>query len=146
MQIPGWQVKLDPARIPWRATQHAGVFWLPLHAAEPPALAATPEKSAHAPTSARPGRARDAVVLIRMDPGCGYPAHRHLDVEDVLVLAGGYADDRGEYSAGTYTRYEAGSVHAPVALGDPARATDETNPACILFAVARGGVENLSGP
>jgi anti-sigma factor ChrR (cupin superfamily) len=122
MQIQGFSLKLDEAALPWRATRHAGVSWIALHAAE--------------------GEA-DATVLIRMEPGCGYPPHRHLDVEEVLVLRGGYRDDRGEHVAGAYLRYPPGSVHAPVALGDRGRPIGPGNEACLLFAVAHGGVENL---
>lgn len=81
--------------------------------------------------------------MIRMDPGCGYPAHRHQGIEDVLVLQGAYRDDQGQHSAGSYFRYAAGSTHAPVAMGDPKRPPADDNPSCILFAIARGGVENL---
>jgi putative transcriptional regulator len=95
------------------------VFWLPLF------LAA--ERGPRAESGANAG----STVLIRMDPGCGYPRHEHLDVEEVLCLAGGYADELGEVRAGDYVRYERGTAHAPVASpGD----------ACILFAVARGGI------
>src|SRR5690242_13427154 len=122
MQIQGFSLKLDEASLPWRSTRHPGIAWVALH-----------DETG----------ARDSTVLIRMDPGCGYPAHRHLDVEEVLILRGGYRDDLGEHRAGTYLRYPAGSIHSPVALGDRSRAVGDDNPACLLFAVARGGVENL---
>jgi anti-sigma factor ChrR (cupin superfamily) len=77
----------------------------------------------------------DAAVLIRMDPGCRYPLHRHVGDEDVLVLQSGFRDDLGEYATGTFHRFPAGSVHAPTAL-------DAAIP-CVLFAVARGGIEIL---
>jgi hypothetical protein len=86
---------------------------------------------------------RESTVLIRMAPGCGYPAHRHLDVEEVLILRGGYRDEDGEHRAGAYLRYAPGSVHCPVALGDPRRPEGPDNQACVLFAVARGGVSNV---
>jgi anti-sigma factor ChrR (cupin superfamily) len=127
MQIPGLDVKLDEGALPWRSTRYRGIQWLPLDAG-----GATSDP-------------RDATVLIRMEPGCGYPAHRHVDVEDVLILCGGYADERGEHGPGTYLRYPKGSIHAPRATGDPALPVGPANPACILFAVARGGVENLGG-
>jgi anti-sigma factor ChrR (cupin superfamily) len=122
MQIPGLSVELDDAGVPWRATSHAGVYWLALHLA--------------------PGAGpRDTTVLIRMDPGRGYPPHRHVGVEDVLVLRGAYQDELGVHAAGSYVRYAAGSRHSPLALGDSTRPADADNPACILFSVARGGVE-----
>lgn len=129
MQFQHFRLEFDAASVPWRATRHEGIAWYPLH----PTDGAT---SARGP--------QDSTVLIRMDPGCGYPRHRHLDVEEVLILAGGYRDERGEHGPGTYLRYEPGSEHAPVALGDRTRPIGEGNVACLLFAVARGGVLNLA--
>lgn len=78
-----------------------------------------------------------------MSPGCGYPPHRHIGIEEVLVLAGGYRDESGEHRAGEYLRYPPDSIHAPVALGDPRSPEGPENEACLLFASARGGVVNL---
>lgn len=117
--LPGL-VPPDAARIPWRETQVPGVGWLPLHLS-----------SERGPRQRPDGADAGSTVLIRMDPGCGYPRHEHLDVEEVLCLAGGYADELGVVRAGDYARYEKGTVHAPVALaGEP----------CVLFAIARGGI------
>ena len=116
--------------VPWRPTSSPGVDWLLLGSDPPPASEGAASE-------------RGATVLIRMAPGRGYPAHRHIDVEDVLVLAGGYRDEDGVYRAGSYVRYEAGTSHAPVALGDSDRPAGPDNPACLLFAVARGGVALL---
>jgi hypothetical protein len=117
VRLPGL-VPLDPARLPWRATEIAGVAWIPLFL-----------EGKSGPRAAGP--AAGSSVLIRMDPGCGYPRHAHVDVEEVLCLAGGYADELGTVQAGDFVRYEAGSAHAPVALpGEP----------CVLFATARGGI------
>ena len=82
-------------------------------------------------------------MVIRMAPGCGYPPHRHVGAEDVLVLRGGYRDEMGEHLEGTFVSYPAGSTHAPVARGDRNLPESAENPPCILFAFARGGVENL---
>lgn len=116
MQIPGLSVAAssDLTSLPWRDTRYAGVAWVDL------------------------ARADDGTTtaLIRMSPGCGYPAHRHVGAEDVLVLAGGYRDDDGrEHRAGDFVRYGPGSVHEPVALDGP-EARD-----CLLFAVAHRGTE-----
>lgn len=137
MQIP---FAFDPegpgARdLPWRATREPGVSWLPLHLAD-----ASGGRSTRSSEVESGGEGGDATVLIRMEPGHGYPPHRHRGVEEVLVLSGGYRDERGTWRAGEYVRYPAGSVHAPVALGDPARPAGPDNPACVLFAAARGGV------
>lgn len=133
MHLPGWKLDLDPSALPWRSTSAPGVQWL--------SVAQGPE-----PPAGRPASARDSTVLIRMQPGAGYPAHRHLDVEEVLVLQGGYSDERGTHRAGDYVRYEALSVHAPRACGDPDRAVGNDNPACLLFAIARGGIEPVDTP
>jgi len=61
----------------------------------------------------------------------------------VLILRGGYRDERGEHVAGTYLRYEQGSEHTPIALGRRDEQIGPKNPACVLFASARGGVLNL---
>lgn len=108
---------MDAAEVAWRGTQVEGVDWCLL-----------------ASEGAGEGAEAGATVLIRMAPGCGYPPHRHLDVEELLVLAGGYRDAMGEHRAGDYVRYPAGSAHAPVAIGDTA---------CLLYASARGGIEVL---
>ncbi len=109
----------------WRSTRHPGVSWRPLFQADEAAGGNT-------------------TVLIRMDPGSSYPEHEHLGVEEVLILAGGYRDSDGEHRAGSYLRYPAGSRHAPQALGDPRAAESPDNPACLLFAVAHGGVRRSS--
>gem|GEM_PF-747396 len=105
----------------WLETRHSGIHWKPL-------IPGTPSTGGMG-------------VLIRMEPGCGYPAHRHLDFEDVLILAGGYRDEFGQFLQGTYLRYPPQSAHTPVALGDCESPSGPGNPACLLFAVARGGIE-----
>jgi anti-sigma factor ChrR (cupin superfamily) len=100
--------------IEWRATRHEGVY---LHFLR------------------RDEETNDATVLIRMEPGCGYPAHRHNGVEEVLILQGGYRDQAGEHREGDYLVNEAGSAHHPVAL---CGAED-----CIMLAIAHGGIELL---
>ncbi len=126
MRIPGLQADSSDPSIPWRETRHPGVRWVLL------------SKEGDFP-------GRGAAVLIRMEPGQGYPPHRHLDGEEVLVLEGGYRDEAGEYRAGDFVRYAAGSCHAPVALGDAGRPAGPEHPACLLFAVARGGIEPVGG-
>lgn len=116
--------------VPWRSTQWPGITWCLLASDED-------SSAARGGDSRRPG----STVLIRMAPGCGYPTHRHLGIEDVLVLEGGYRDELGEYGPGSFVRYPAGSRHSPVALGEAARPAGPSNPACILFASARGGIE-----
>ncbi len=121
MLIPGLHLDITDKGVPWRETASPGVSWL--------LLGSEPDLGQKAE--------RGATVLIRMQPGCGYPAHEHLDVEEVLVLAGGYRDEFGEYQRGEYVRYEKGSRHTPVALEAP-------HPACLLYATARGGTRPLN--
>ena len=130
MPSTGLHIRVDEAAVDWQETSAPGVHWSLLSSAG----------------GAGGGASAGGSVLIRMAPGHGYPPHRHLGPEEVLVLAGGYSDDRGTYRAGDYVGYEPGSVHAPVALGDSSRATGPDNPACVLFASASGGIEVLSGP
>lgn len=129
VHIPGLALRGTIDDLPWRTTRVEGVDWIDL-----------------APGGARGVSGGAMTVLIRMAPGVGYPRHRHLGPEDVLVLAGGYVDDDGRRAdAGDCLRYEAGSAHAPTALGDPEQPTSPDNPACILYAVAHGGTEVLGG-
>src|ERR687884_1909251 len=106
---------LDLTRIPWRATRHRGI---------------------HLHTLRRDEQTGDATVLIRMEPGCSYPAHRHRGLEEVFILQGGYRDSRGRHRAGDYVLNDAGSAHRPVALpGED----------CVMLAVAHGGIEIMKG-
>lgn len=51
--------------------------------------------------------------LVRYDPNSRFPAHGHPDGEEILVLDGIFADEHGEYPAGTYLLNPDGSRHAP---------------------------------
>src|SRR5919199_2345850 len=102
---------LDLSKIEWRETRHEGVALRVLR---------------------RDEATGDATVLIRLEPGCSYPAHRHVGVEEVFILQGGYRDAQGEHRAGDYVLNEADSAHRPVALDGED---------CVMLAVARGGVE-----
>ena len=103
----------DLNSITWQATRHEGIFVNILR---------------------RDEQSSDATVLIRMQPDCSYPAHRHSGIEEVFILQGGYRDARGQVRAGDYVVNEAGSAHTPIALeGED----------CIMLAVAHGGIELL---
>lgn len=78
-----------------------------------------------------------AAVMIRMEPGCSYPAHRHHGPEELLVLTGGFRDAAGVYRAGEYARFEAGSHHHPVALDEGV---------CVFFAIAHEGIDLMLSP
>jgi putative transcriptional regulator len=61
--------------------------------------------------------ARGVKLMIgRMPPGKVFPRHEHLGFEQMVVLAGGYDDERGEFVAGDYAVYEPGSAHGPQTL------------------------------
>jgi len=82
-------------------------------------------------------RTRRVLALIRMDPGCGYPRHRHTNTEEVLVVSGSYEDELGTYEQGHVVSYKAGTEHGPRATGvvggEP----------CVLLALAHEGIELL---
>ena len=105
---------MDLAAIPFAETRHRGVAIHFLHS---------------------DGASGRAVVLIRMDPGCGYPRHTHRGFEEVFVLSGGYRDELGIWNAGAFVRYEDGTTHAPVALPG-------TEP-CVLYATSERGIDLL---
>lgn len=58
------------------------------------------------------------LLLGHMPPRKVFPRHVHVGTEDVLVLAGGYEDERGSYEAGCFTSYEPGSEHGPLTEPD----------------------------
>ncbi len=80
-----------------------------------------------------------ALALIRMAPGCSYPRHRHRGEEHLLVVQGGYRDDRGVHRAGEFAHYGDGTDHAPIAVDEPGA------PACVLLALAHEGIQLLGG-
>jgi putative transcriptional regulator len=64
-----------------------------------------------------PGFQVDASArFLRGAPGARFPRHRHLGREEVLVLQGGFQDDRGAVWAGQLATNDPGSEHAFVVL------------------------------
>lgn len=53
------------------------------------------------------------LLLGKMKPAKFYPEHRHLGMEEILILRGGFEDQYGDFTAGMYTAYEPGTVHRP---------------------------------
>ncbi|MBT8040406.1 MAG: cupin [Xanthomonadales bacterium] len=51
--------------------------------------------------------------VVRYAPGSRFAEHAHPLGEEVFVLDGVFADENGEYPAGTYLRNPPGSRHAP---------------------------------
>lgn len=104
----------DPSTINWHPTRQRGIFVNVLR---------------------RDVETGDATVLIRMQSGCGYPAHRHIGMEEVFILQGGYRDATGEHRPGEYLINEASSAHHPIAVDGED---------CIMIAFAHGGIELLT--
>lgn len=51
--------------------------------------------------------------VVRYDAGATFPAHEHPGGEEIFVLDGVFADERGEFPAGTYMLNPEGFRHAP---------------------------------
>ena len=83
-------VRIDTSKAAWYPTSAAGVSVMPLHE--------------HAGVN---------TALVRWVPNTRIPAHTHLDGEEILVLAGVFHDENGEYGAGTWLRSPRRSRHAP---------------------------------
>ena len=54
-----------------------------------------------------------ALILGHMPARRAFPRHLHVGPEDVLVLAGGYADQFGIFETGAYGSYAPGTEHRP---------------------------------
>ena len=67
-----------------------------------------------------------ATSIVRYAPGSAFASHEHALGEEFLVLAGTFADEHGEYPAGTYVRNPPGSRHRPFSA-----------PGCELFVKLR---------
>lgn len=78
------------------------------------------------------GEREDEEVLLigRVAPGRLFPRHRHLGVESVVVLEGGYVDPDGHFGVGSFFEYPAGSEHGPRA--------DDDGPCTVLARLERG--------
>jgi anti-sigma factor ChrR (cupin superfamily) len=74
----------------WRPTEFPGITVKPLHVDR---------------------ASRYASVLMRMEPGSGYPPHRHTATEHCLVLEGDIRQDQLVLGPGDYNTYAADSIH-----------------------------------
>ena len=72
------------------------------------------------------GEVARATSIVRYDAGGQFPGHEHARGEEFLVLEGVFADEHGEYPAGSYVRNPPGSYHEP---------TSESG--CVLFVKLR---------
>jgi anti-sigma factor ChrR (cupin superfamily) len=60
---------------------------------------------------------RELVGMLKAEPGCRYPLHRHAVGEEIYMLSGDLAVGDTVYRAGDYIRASAGSAHAPTTEG-----------------------------
>jgi quercetin dioxygenase-like cupin family protein len=63
------------------------------------------------------GEVARATSIVRYAAGSRFPPHVHERGEELLVLAGTFSDEAGDYPAGTYLRNPPGSRHAPFSVG-----------------------------
>ncbi len=87
------RVVLDTAKLPWQPSRGAGV-----------------ERKLLERHGGEEGR---AISVVRYAKGVAFPQHAHPGGEEILVLEGTFADERGEYPRGTWLQNPPGSVHAP---------------------------------
>ena len=71
-------------------------------------------------------------VLLRMAPGCAYPAHRHTGGEEVLVLEGELIVGAERFGPGDYLWSGIDSIHAP-----------RTESGCLIFSSFPAAVVEL---
>lgn len=60
-----------------------------------------------------PAESGQVTSVVRYDPSSSFPVHEHPDGEEILVLAGVFSDDQGDWPAGTYLLNPEGFRHAP---------------------------------
>ena len=53
-----------------------------------------------------------ATSVVRYEPGATFSRHAHPQGEEIIVLDGEFADERGTYPAGTYIKNPPGSAHS----------------------------------
>ena len=76
-------------------------------------------------------RGEATAELLRIEPGCGSPAHSHKGVEYTLVLAGGFTDETGSYGPGDISIAGPDTLHRPIA---------DEGEVCFALAVRDGGL------
>ena len=87
------RVRVDTTLLPWEASPSGTVWRQPLYRVG----------GEHGPVTS----------LVRYAPGGSFRPHAHPEGEEILVLAGVFADEHGAYPAGTYLFNPDGSRHAP---------------------------------
>ncbi|MGH7916167.1 MAG: cupin domain-containing protein [Candidatus Binataceae bacterium] len=87
------RVVIDTLTLQWIASPHSGVWRRMLERA-----------------AAEAGR---TTSIVRYDAGAQFSRHAHPMGEEIFVLDGTFADEHGEYPAGTFILNPPGSVHTP---------------------------------
>lgn len=87
------RARVDTTLLPWEASPSGTVWRQPLYRVG----------GEHGPVTS----------LVRYAPGGSFRPHLHPEGEEILVLAGVFADEHGAYPAGTYLFNPDGSRHAP---------------------------------
>ncbi len=90
---PRKSVRVDTAAMDWEASPSGTVWRKPLYRAG--------------------GEFGPVTSLVRYVPGGAFRAHSHPEGEEILVLDGVFADEHGEYPAGTWFFNPHGSSHSP---------------------------------
>jgi len=86
-----------------------------------------------------------SLALAHMPGGRVFPRHAHTGFEHAVVLAGGYEDERGSFTAGDFAIYEPGSEHGPHTLdGDDCWILFRLG-GPVRFAGWRGALQRLFG-
>jgi anti-sigma factor ChrR (cupin superfamily) len=93
------RVVIDTRRGEWRPGLVPGLSVLPLHEC-----------------------GAEHVALVRWAPGTRFQTHTHWGGEEILVLDGVFADEHGDYPAGSWIRSPHGSRHQPFSA-----------PGCLIF-------------
>ena len=77
-----------------------------------------PARGARLATLLRDPLSGSALYAVHMPARRIFPEHLHQGPEDVLVLAGGYADEFGDFEAGAFASYAPGTRHRPMTEPD----------------------------
>jgi putative transcriptional regulator len=102
-----------------------------------------PARGARIAVLARDAHTRSALLLGHMPARRAFPLHLHQGPEDVLVLAGGYADQFGTFEAGAFASYSPGSEHRPFTEPDEECWTLTRLEQPNLFRGWRGWMQNM---
>lgn len=98
---------VDTAHMDWTASPSGTVWRKRVHLVGPP-------------------ESGQVTSIVRYDVNSRFPAHDHPDGEEILVLAGVFSDEHGDWPAGTYLLNPEGFRHAPFSEGG-----------CVLFVKLR---------